>query len=78
MNVETEIAPEADHDGDDGTIAINLALTALDGTYRAAWTHVRSGEPEVIVEAIVEVVRGLAAMHGSDLQDAVARRLGAL
>ena len=65
---------------DDGSgepyIGIQLSIDEDDGTVRKATHDVRADDDEVIADAILNTVRGIAALRGPGLQLALAKRLG--
>jgi hypothetical protein len=63
--------------GGGGTyIGIQLSINEDDGTIRKATNDVCADDDDVIADAILNTVRGIAALRGPGLQLALAKRLG--
>jgi hypothetical protein len=62
--------------GGEPYIGIQLSIDEDDGTIRKATNDVRTDDNDVIADAILNAVRGIAALRGPGLQLALAKRLG--
>jgi hypothetical protein len=71
-----ELAAHEDTGGGEPYIGIQLSIDEDDGTIRKATNDVRTDDDDVIADAILNAVRGIAALRGPGLQLALAKRLG--
>lgn len=79
-NAEITVEPPELVADDDGSgqpyIGIELWINEDDGTIRKATNDVRTDSDDAIADAILNIVRGIAALRGPGLQLALAKRLG--
>jgi hypothetical protein len=80
VNVETSIEPpQVDEDGgEEPYVSVHVSICEDDGTHRGANANLTTEDDDALADALVQCLRGLAAMRGPGLQIALARRIGDL
>jgi len=76
ITVEPPELAEDEGSGGEPYIGIQLSINEEDGTIRKANNDIRTDDDDVIADAILNTVRGIAALRGPGLQLALAKRLG--